>query len=148
MVRTRTTVKPGLLLQPFVLNSLAGQLVETMLEGSAITGNEFAVLSWLNVSGPATPTELAADLGLKPTTLTSVLDRLVAKGQVRKRPNPDDGRSYLVEATAKGKATHTRISERFVVVASRLQANLEGDREAILEHMRLLEDAMRKTLAG
>jgi DNA-binding MarR family transcriptional regulator len=148
MVRTRTTVKPGLLLQPFVLNSLAGRLVETMLEGSGLAGNEFAVASWLNVSGAATPTELAADLGLKPTTLTSVLDRLVAKGQVRKRPNPDDGRSYLVEPTARGRATHARISERFLVVAGRLQENLEGDREAILEHMRVLEDAMRRTLAG
>jgi DNA-binding MarR family transcriptional regulator len=135
-----------LLLQPFVLDHLVGQLLDSVLEGSGLTGNEFAVASWLNICGQATPSELAADLGLKPTTLTSVLDRLVEKGQVRKRPNPEDGRSYLVELTAKGKATNARNGERFSAMHGRLAANLEGAREEILEHMRVLEDAMRKTL--
>jgi DNA-binding MarR family transcriptional regulator len=148
MVRARTHVeaRPGLLLQPFVLDQLAGQLIEIILEGSGLVGNEFAVSSWLNIRGRATPSSLAADLGLKPTTLSSVLERLVAKGQIRRRPNPEDGRSYLVELTAKGKATHARIFERFNTVAVRLAANLEGDREEILAQMRVLEAAMRRTL--
>ena len=147
MVRTRTSVKPGLLLQPFVLNRLAGRLVEEVTAGLGYVDNEFAVTSWLNVCGRATPTELATDLGMKPTTLTAVIERVVKKGLVRRRPNPDDGRSYVVELTARGKATNARAGERFDAMMRRLVANLEGDREEILAQMRLLEAAMRKTIA-
>ena len=84
---------------------------------------------------------------MKPTTLSSVIERLVKKGQVRRRPNPEDGRSYPVELTAKGKATNAANAERFDAVMRRLLGNLAGDRETILEHMRVLEDAMRKTLS-
>jgi MarR family transcriptional regulator, 2-MHQ and catechol-resistance regulon repressor len=146
MVRTRTSVKPGLLLQPYILSRLAGQLLEAVSVGNGFADNEYAVASWLNICGEATPTELAADLGMKPTTLTAVIERLVTKGLVRRLANPDDGRSYVVELTAKGKATNARAGEHFDRVMTRLRANLAGDREEILAHMRVLEDAMRKTL--
>lgn len=146
MVRTRTTVKPGLLLQPFVLDRLSGLLVEEVVTGSGLTGNEFAVASWLGVRGRATPTELASDLGMAPTTLSTLIERLVEKNQVRRRPNPDDGRSYVLELTAKGKATNARNAARFEQVIGRLRANLDADEQEILEHMRVLETAMRRTL--
>jgi DNA-binding MarR family transcriptional regulator len=147
MIRTRTTVKPGLFLQPYILNRLSGQLLEGVTEGLGFVDNDYAVVSWLNICGQATPSELAADLGMKPTTLTTVIERVVKKGFARRLPNPADGRSYLVELTAKGKATNARAAERFDRVMGRLRANLEGDREEILEHMRVLEAAMRKTLS-
>src|SRR4051794_17594704 len=101
MVRSRSTVKvqPGLLLQPLVLSQLAGRLVEDVIAGSDVVGVEYAVASWLGVCDRATPSELARDLGMAPTTLSAVIDRLARKGHVRRRPNPDDGRSYLLELT-------------------------------------------------
>jgi DNA-binding MarR family transcriptional regulator len=147
MVRTRTSVKPGLFLQPYILNRLAGRLLEPVSTNNGFADNEYAVASWLNICGQATPTELAADLGMKPTTLTDVIERLVKKGLARRLANPDDGRSYVVELTAKGKSANARAAEHFDRVMTRLRANLAGDREEILAHMRVLEDAMRKTLA-
>jgi DNA-binding MarR family transcriptional regulator len=123
-----------------------GQLLESVVAPSGLTGNEFAVSSWLNVSGRATPTELAADLGMKPTTLTSVIERLVRKGHVRRRPNPEDGRSYLLELTARGKAANADNGRRFNAVLRRLLGHLEGDPAAILEQMRVLEAGLRRTL--
>ena len=117
-----------------------------MVAPSGLVGGEYAVASWLNVCGQATPTELAADLGMKPTTLTSIIERLVRKRQIRRRPNPEDGRSYLLELTAKGKATNAGNAERFDAVMRRVLGNLEGDRETILEHMRVLEAALRRTV--
>ena len=146
MVRSRTTVKPGLLLQPVVLSQLAARLVETAIAGSEVAGVEFAVASWLGVRGQATPGELARDLGMAPTTLSAVIDRLLRKGQVRKRPNPDDGRSYLLELTAKGKATNARNGERFGEVIGRVRAELEAGEEDVLETLRVLEDAFRRAL--
>jgi DNA-binding MarR family transcriptional regulator len=146
MVRTRTTVKPGLLLQPYILFQLAGAIVDGVTEGSDVVGGEFAVASWLNASGHTTPTELARDLGLAPTTLSAIIDRLVRKGQARRIANPDDGRSYLLELTARGKATNARNSARFTEAIQQVRQHLDADEEETLEAMRRLEEALRKTL--
>jgi DNA-binding MarR family transcriptional regulator len=146
MVRTRTTVKPGLLLQPVVLSQLAGRLVEAAIAGSDVAGVEFAVASWLGARGAATPTELARDLGMAPTTLSAVIDRLLKKEQVRKRPNPDDGRSYLLELTARGTETNARNGARFAEVIARVRAQLPAEEEDVLETMRVLEEALRRAL--
>jgi DNA-binding MarR family transcriptional regulator len=47
--------------------------------------------------------ELASDTSTKPTTLTSVLDRLVAKDYVTRELDPADRRSFLVSLTARGR---------------------------------------------
>jgi len=146
MVRTRSTVKPGLLLQPAVVFQLVGRLVDEVIEGSDVVGVEYQVASWLNVVRQATPSELAADLGLAPTTLSSVIERLVRKDQVRRVPNPDDGRSYLVELTPRGKATNARNSARLGKVIERVRANLEADEEELLAQLRVLEAALRASL--
>jgi len=147
MVRTRTTVKPGLLLQPFVLDELVAVLVDSVVEGSEVTAREYAVTSWLNISQEATPSELAADLGMPPTTLSSMIERLVRKGQVRRVPNPDDGRSYLLQLTAKGKSTNARNAQRLGRVIDRVRTNLEAEEEELLSTLRVLEDALRKTIS-
>jgi DNA-binding MarR family transcriptional regulator len=65
---------------------------------------------------------------------------------VRKRPNPDDGRSYLLELTAKGKRTNARNGARFLEVITRVRGELEAEEAAVLETMRVLEDAFRRAL--
>jgi DNA-binding MarR family transcriptional regulator len=147
MVRTRTTVKPGLFLQPFVVSQLSGTVIEQVVEGSDVTASEYALTSWLNVVVSATPTELARDLGLSPTTVSAMVDRLVRKKQVRRARHPEDGRSYVLELTAKGKATNARNARRFEQALRRLRGHLDGDPEEILEALRRLEDALRRTLA-
>jgi DNA-binding MarR family transcriptional regulator len=147
MVRSRTTVKPGLLLQPYVLSQLGGALIEQMLDGTHLTPSEFALTSWVNVNGDATPTELSVDLGLAPTTLSAMIQRLVRKGQLRRVRHPEDGRSYVVTTTAKGRATQAAITGRFVPVISRIREHLSADEEEVLATMRILEEAFRSTLA-
>jgi len=147
-MRNRSSVKvqPGLLLQPFVVSQLTGSLIGSVVEGSEISGPEFAVTSWLGAVGGTTPTELARDLGMAPTTLSAMIDRLVRKGQVRRTRHPEDGRSYVLELTAKGKATNSRNGKRFVAAMARLRSNLEEDEEEVLAALRSLEAALRKTL--
>jgi DNA-binding MarR family transcriptional regulator len=148
-MRNRSTVKlqPGLFLQPFVVSQLIGSVLEDVVEGSGISSSEFAVTSSINVLGSVTPTELARTLGMAPTTLSATIDRLARKGQVRRGPNPDDGRSYVLELSAKGKATNARIGARFEKAIGAVRANLEGDPAEVLAAMRLLEDALRATIA-
>ena len=146
MVRSRTTVKPGLLLQPYVLAQLSGILVEGITQGSDVQGGEYAVASWLGVTVQATPSELARDLGLAPTTLSAIIDRLVRKGQVRRIANPSDRRSYLLELTARGKATNTRNAARFAAAIKRVRTHLDADEEETLAALRALEEALRRAI--
>jgi DNA-binding MarR family transcriptional regulator len=148
MMRNRSIVKlqPGLFLQPFVVSQLVGTVLEDVVGGSGISSTEFAVTSTINILVSVTPTELARTLGMAPTTLSATIERLVRKGQVRRKPNPDDGRSYVLELTARGKATNARIGVRFEKAIGAVRTNLEGDPADVLAAMRLLEDALRATI--
>lgn len=150
MLRDRTTVKvqPGLFLQPFVVSQLVGAVIDRVVEGSGISASEYAVASWLNIVGGATPTDLAGELGLSPTTLSAMIERLVRKKQIRRVRHPDDGRSYVLELTAKGKATNARNAERFANEIRTLRGHLDGDPEIILDSLRRLEAALRQTLSA
>lgn len=139
--------KPGLLLQPYVVAQLVGAVVEQAVAGSGVTASEYAVTSWLNIHGTATPSQLAHDLGLAPTTLSSMLDRLVRKKQLRRVRHPDDGRSALLELTPKGKATIVQNNRRFARALETVKEHLDGDAEEILDALRRLEDALRATAA-
>jgi DNA-binding MarR family transcriptional regulator len=148
MLRDRTTVKrrPGLFLQPYVVAQLSGALIVQVVEGSEVTATEYALTSWLAVQHTATPSQLAHELGVVPTTLSAMIDRLVQKGQIRRVPNPDDGRSYFLELTPQGRATNIRNSRRLERVLAQLRAELDADPEEILEAMRRLEAALRRVL--
>jgi DNA-binding MarR family transcriptional regulator len=148
MIRNRSSVNltAGLFLQPYVVAQLTGALVEQIVDGSDVTASEFAVTSWLGARGSATPSELAYDLGLAPTTLSAMIGRLVRKKQVRRVRHPADGRSYVLELTARGRATNARNGERFGGALRALRSQLDADPEEVLDALRRLEAALRRTL--
>jgi DNA-binding MarR family transcriptional regulator len=150
MLRNRTTVKvePGLFLRPHIVAQLVGTIVQRVVDGSRVTASEFALTSWLNVAGPATPSELAEDLGISPTTVSAMIDRLVRKGEVQRVRHPGDGRSYRLEPTVQGRATHVRNGRRLRKEIDAVAGNLDGDPADVLAALQLLETALRKTLDG
>jgi DNA-binding MarR family transcriptional regulator len=78
------------------------QLVERELAADGVESNGYAVLSLIGARGTMRLTELAAELGMPLTTASDVVRRLEGRGHVRRRANPDDGRSFLFELTARG----------------------------------------------
>jgi DNA-binding MarR family transcriptional regulator len=149
MLRDRSTVnlEPGLLLQPFVVSQLVAAVIERVVDGSDVTPAEYAVTSSVHALGTVSPTALARALGLSPTTLSAIVDRLVRKNELRRVPNPADGRSYLLELSEKGAATDARNAKRLAVELAALRARLDDPPEEILEALRRLESALRQTLA-
>jgi DNA-binding MarR family transcriptional regulator len=59
--------------------------------------SEEKALDLLERFGPLTAGELAGHAGLAPPSVTGLVNRLEAKGFVRRVPNPDDRRSVLIE---------------------------------------------------
>jgi DNA-binding MarR family transcriptional regulator len=74
-----------------------------MHTGLGITGPQRLVLRILGRVPPLMPSELAQLLHLDRGTVTGVLARLAEQQLVIRRPHPEDGRSVLLELSARGK---------------------------------------------
>src|SRR4051812_35003736 len=64
---------PGLFLQPFVVSQLLGSVIAEIVEGTGLSGTEFAVVSTIAIWDDPTPTALVRTLGMSPTTLSAIL---------------------------------------------------------------------------
>ena len=84
------------------------QLVDRELKAEGVDTNHYAALSMIGAFGPLRLTELASELGMPVTTASDVVKRLEAAGQLVRQPNPDDGRSILLELTPQGDAEWRR----------------------------------------
>ncbi len=73
------------------------------LDGLNLTASEINVLANLADGRTRSIGELGSDTATRPTTLTSVLDRLVRKGYVTRELDPADRRSFRVSLTAEGR---------------------------------------------
>ena len=65
---------------------------------------EVLVLLTFSRSGELPLKVIGSRLMVHPTSVTNAIDRLVAAGYVRRRPNPDDGRGVLAGITDAGRA--------------------------------------------
>jgi DNA-binding MarR family transcriptional regulator len=84
-----------------------------------------------------TPTHLAAELGLTTGSVTTVIDRLVMAGQVRRAPRAGDRRSILVELTTGGHHTVQIVSGLYLgAIAIALESSPRAVSAQILDSLR------------
>ena len=139
---------PNILLRMFTTGQLANQLLARELDPLGISPNQFGVTSVIGVFGPITPTELAGRLGMAPTTLSAWIRRLTDAGHVRRTPNPDDGRSYLLELTEAGREAMAEAGPRFETALRTLETELGDEVGAVGDAGAALEAALRRVLSG
>lgn len=89
-----------------------GEYMEADSRARGVEPGEGHLLSYATLYGPCPISRLARVFGHKPSTLTSMLDRLEARGLVDRSPNPDDRRSVLVSTTPDGSRIATELRER------------------------------------
>jgi DNA-binding MarR family transcriptional regulator len=70
--------------------------------------------------GEDSPGQLAGLLGTDTAGMTRLVDRLVAKGLVRRAPRPGDRRAVVVELTEAGRDLHPLVEPAFARVTARL----------------------------
>lgn len=90
---------------------LAGRLLGEELERVGVKPEWAGLLTEIRTVEPVRPTVLAQRTGLAPATLYDYLERLLADGLVRKVPNAQDRRSFLIETTPEGVARVQSVSE-------------------------------------
>jgi DNA-binding MarR family transcriptional regulator len=95
--------RPSIFLKLWVAAQRVNLLILHELDVAGASTPHFAMLSMIGLREPLTPTELAREMGFAPTTTSDYLQRLDELGHIRREPNPDDGRSYLIRLTDKGR---------------------------------------------
>jgi DNA-binding MarR family transcriptional regulator len=138
---------PTLLLDLFATHHRSGQLVELAVRDSGVNADEFALLSFLGRSGPATPTVVARELGLYLTTALFRLAKLEEQGLVERAPNPDDGRSFIVALTRRGESRWNEGGVRLRAMLARIERRL-GDAAAVQTSIQRLSEAIEAELAA
>lgn len=118
---------------------LVGAYLDSAIGDLRLTQGEAHVLGRLAIEGAATIGELHAEFGHKRSTLTNIIDRLERRGHVRRRINPDDRRSFVIDLTASG----CRVAKRVAAVLDALDDDvLAHIRERDLEGMTATVDAL------
>src|SRR5438876_1581536 len=79
------------------------------LRESGLSQGEAHILAHLATSGPTSIAELHRGLAHKRSTLTSILDRLAARGLITRQVDATDRRTFVVRPTAKARRLAQRV---------------------------------------
>jgi DNA-binding MarR family transcriptional regulator len=123
-------------------------LVGRELEAAGVPPQLFSFLGWVALLEPVTPGALAAETGMPPTTIRDYVRRLVARGDVRKQPNPADGRSYHLVLTAQGRRLMGRGRPAVAAAFARLVPELGRPPAEHLAAVEELRGALKRALAA
>ncbi|MEV0969925.1 MarR family winged helix-turn-helix transcriptional regulator [Microtetraspora glauca] len=141
--RSSGGVPVGLVLGGGSLINQVGRDLRTAVEGLltpyGVTSQQAALLLQA-ARGETSPNRLAPHLGTDTAGMTRLLDRLEAKGLIRRRRHADDRRSIVVEVTEEGRALVPRLAPVFGRVSVQL---LSGFSE---EEVRQLAGMLRRML--
>jgi DNA-binding MarR family transcriptional regulator len=136
----------GLLLAVFRLYQLTGALVERQLSDLGIPAYLFGLLSQIRHLAPVTPSEFSQRTGIPTTTLRDNIQRLADRGLIRRSPNPNDGRSYLIDVTDKGELLARAADPALLVAYRSLERRLPRSSAEYERRLAELDAALAGTL--
>lgn len=117
-------------------------LIAAELVDLDLTASEINALANLADGRGRTVSQLGAAIGARPTTLTSVLDRLERRGHITRSTHAGDRRSVLIELTDSGRAAAVVIGRALADLENRALNGLPG--EAITGFYKVLDALIRE----
>jgi len=112
-------------------------------EGIDLTAEEWSLLMVLWRDGPTSMIALARRTLRDRTTVTRLVDRLIAKDLVERRPDPEDGRSVVVVSSEKGETQRAPVLAALAPLHTGLTADLDPDDiDATLRVLRALSERL------
>jgi DNA-binding MarR family transcriptional regulator len=92
-----------------------------------LSQGEAHILAQLAASAPATVADLHRGLAHKRSTLTSILDRLEARGFVTRSVGENDRRTFVITPTAKGKRVARQVHDHLTDLERAIARRVTGD---------------------
>lgn len=102
-------------------------LIATELVDLDLTASEINALANLADGHGRTVSRLGAAAGVRPTTLTSVLDRLERRGHITRGTRAGDRRSVLIELTDSGREAAAVIAQALAGIEHRALKDLPAE---------------------
>jgi DNA-binding MarR family transcriptional regulator len=104
-----------------------------------VTPVQFAALNALVATPGIDQRTLAASIGFDTSTLGGVVDRLEARGWVKRQVSPEDRRARLLQVTPEGKQLLQELSASVLSTQERILAPLpEAERQEFLRMLKVL----------
>lgn len=137
----------GPFLMLFAVNQQLSALLARAMADAPLTPGDFAVYSALRLMQPTTPTELAAALGMRVTTLSSALAKMEALAHLKRQRNPADGRSKLISLTDQGVTATEGCFPVFAHAISLFRSHLAADEQEVLRSLEVTSQALQEAAA-
>lgn len=113
-------------------------------EAEGVSSPEGHLLSYLRSYGPCSVGALLRVFGHKPSTATSMLERLARRGLVTRDVSPEDRRVVVVGVTRKGAALADRLRRSLRELEAAIRARVDGrEIDGFQAVMKAIEDATR-----
>jgi DNA-binding MarR family transcriptional regulator len=142
----RVTDEPSVLLELHSADRLVRTLVMEEMARRGLRPNLFAILALIELHQPVTPSELALETGVRPTTLRDMINEMVDNGHVRRVENPADRRSHFLEVTGEGRQFIQEAGEAMAAVERRLADALGEPLESLRDPLARLRRVARDAL--
>lgn len=106
-----------------------GAIVESVRRDTPdLSARQMAVLTSVYLSAsPHTVRGLAETLNVAKPAVTRAIDRLSELGLVRRKPDPDDRRSVLIQRTVKGSVFLSEFGEMIAKAAAEMVRDVEAE---------------------
>ena len=131
----------SLLFDVFALHQAVGRFLQEAMRAGPLTPAEYAVYSAIFELEAASPTRVAARLGMRLTTFVDRLREVERRGHARRISHPTDGRSYRVVLTTDGLAAHRAANLQFERAHAAFEAEAGESAAAAGAMLRRLKEA-------
>jgi DNA-binding MarR family transcriptional regulator len=133
----------NVLIDIWLMSLLANRMVSEILEDSPLSVDEFAMYGLISDLAPITAADLVRATGLSPTTISTMVRRCEARGELVRTANPVDARSALLELTPDGYAILSQTVPRLLEAIEGIKSSLHGKHDHVRESLRELDSALR-----
>lgn len=128
MTPARTDIKSRIGIRLVGLARRWRQTLDARLSSSGLSDATWAPLMQLHELGDGiSQIRLAAAVGLDGSSLVRLLDILVDRGLIERRPSPDDRRIKQIHLTAAGRRAVASLRKRLGAIEDDLLADLDDD---------------------
>ena len=119
------------------------------LRAHGLSQGEAHILAHLAGDGPATVGDLHTGLSHKRSTLTSILDRLAARGLITRTASTTDRRTFIIATTPKGRALAARVRQHFDAIETAVSRRVTpAEARTFLKVLAAVEDPAREAADG
>jgi DNA-binding MarR family transcriptional regulator len=137
----------SILYELWLTNLAARRLMRATMAGSGMSGEEYALFSYLFANGPRTLSQTSQDVRMPVTSLATVMAPAIERGEIERSPHPRDRRAKLLRLTNAGRARMDRAIPAFSAGYRALLDQLaEGDVDT--EGLYAMLEALRWGIEG